>query len=192
VGCQSSPPVEFYTLEPLQLKLHSQNIITQPKTIGIGPITLPAILANQKIVTRSSGSTVKIAQFQQWASPLNDNMLEVIARNLSILQPGNIFRSYPWSVHGQVDLQVIIDIVQFDTLPGQSAILEANWSIKNENKNLTLKNGHTLYNRKLTDSSYQAGVATLSQLLAEFSLELATAIQNAPSETTNFTSPAEK
>lgn len=171
-GCIRAPTVQFFVLEPLSQSASSTVESSRQRTIGIGPVTVPSLLEHKQIITRSSNNTVQIAEFQQWASPLQDELLQALSRNLSTLQPNNIVHTYPWSIHGTVDLQVIIDIIRFDTIPGESANLEANWTIKNENSHDILKNGHSLINHSLSDSSYPATVRALSRILGEFSREL--------------------
>jgi uncharacterized protein len=174
-GCANAPSVQFYVLEPLS-QTTTSTISTRQRTVGIGPVSVPALLERKQIITRRAGNAVQIAEFQQWASPLQDNLLQTLTRNLSTLQPSNIVRAYPWSVHGMVDLQVIVDIIRFDTTPGESANLEANWTIKNENTHAILKNGHSLINHSLSDSSYEGTVHALSKILGEFSQELSLAL----------------
>lgn len=175
-ACASALSVQFYILEPLSQTAPATAESIRQHTIGIGPVSIPALLERKQIVTRHAGNAVQIAEFQQWASPLPDNLLQALTRNLSTLQPGNIVRAYPWSVHGTVDLQVIVDIIRFDTTPGESVNLEANWTIKNEKTNDILKNGRSLINHSLADSSYPGTVRALSKILGEFSQELSLAL----------------
>jgi uncharacterized protein len=175
-ACVNAPSVQFYVLEPLSQTAPITVLDTRQHTIGIGPISVPALLERKQIITRHAGNAVEIAEFQQWASPLQDNLLQALTRNISSLQPNNIVRTYPWSVHGTVDLQIVVDIIRFDTTPGESANMEANWTIKNENTHEILKTGHSVINHSLSDSSYPGTVRALSKLLGEFSRELSLAL----------------
>jgi uncharacterized protein len=175
-GCATPPSVEFYVLEPSSQTAPVTLASVKQHSIGIGPITIPAVLEHKGIITRHPGNAVQIAQFQQWASPLPDNLLQALTRNLSSLQPNNIVRAYPWSVHGMVDLQIIVDVIRFDTTLGESANLEANWTIKNEKTNAILKNGRSVINHSLSDSSYPGTVRALSRILGEFGQELSLAL----------------
>lgn len=177
-GCTSTPNVKFYVLETISQSTPTQQStdVEKSHTIGIGPVSIPTLLQHKQIVTRSSDNTVQIAEFHQWASPLQDNMLQTLTANLSALQPNNIIRSYPWSIHGMVDLQVIVDITRFDTTLGQTANLEANWTIKSESTKVILKSGHSAINYSMPDPSYPGTVRTLSKILGEFSRELSLAL----------------
>jgi uncharacterized lipoprotein YmbA len=177
-GCASTPNVKFYVLESISQSAPTQQTIYAEKqhSIGIGPLSIPTLLQHKQIVTRSSDNTVQIAEFHQWASPLQDNMVQALTANLSTLQPNNIVRVYPWSIHGMVDLQVIVDITRFDTTLGQTANLEANWTIKNEATKTILKSGHSAISYSMPDPSYPGTVRTLSKILGEFSRELSLAL----------------
>jgi uncharacterized lipoprotein YmbA len=171
-ACANAPEVHFYVLEPINQTSPAGIASEKQVSIGVGPIAIPTLLANKKIITRLSDNTVQIAQFQQWASPLEDNLLQTLTQNLATLQSHNIVRAYPWSIHGTVDLQVIIDITRFDTTPGKSVNLEASWTIKNESSRAILKNGRTVLKHSLADSSYPGSVRALSNILGQFSQEL--------------------
>ncbi len=175
-ACASSPAVQYYVLEPIPGSINANLEIKTRHSIGIGPLSLPALLENKKMITRLSDNTVQIAQFQQWAAPLQDNIVSVLARNLSLLQPDALVRTYPWSVHGTVDRQIIIEIVRFDATPGKAADLEVNWTIKNEINNVILKNGRSVINLPLNETSYPGTVHALSKLLGNFSQELSLAL----------------
>lgn len=177
-ACANAPSVQFYVLEPLSQIAPITVLDTRQHTIGIGPISVPALLERKQIITRHAGNAVEISEFQQWASPLQDNLLQALRRNISSLQPNDIVRAYPWSVHGTVDLQIVVDIIRFDTTPGKSANFEANWTIKNENTHEILKAGHSVINHSLSDSSYSGAVLALSKVLGEFSQELSLALLN--------------
>ena len=59
--------------------------ISKGLTIGVGPIRFPDYLDRPGIVTRSSGNTIEIAEFDLWAGSLKDDFMRILAENLSIL-----------------------------------------------------------------------------------------------------------
>ncbi len=175
-GCvYDSPSVQYYVLGSNNLP-RANTTAKIYNSVGIGPLTLPELLKNKKIVTRNPGNTVKIAEFHQWASSLEDSILHALTGNLSSLQPNYAFHAYPWSAYGMVNKQVIIDINRFDTTPGISANLEAHWTIKNEANHAILTTGRTTLDQPLADKSYPATVNALNQLLAGLSRELSLAL----------------
>ncbi|WP_333879356.1 PqiC family protein [Methylobacter sp.] len=175
-ACISTPPTQFYILEPLSEPSPSATITEKKRQIGIGPISIPTLLERKQIITRLPDNSIKIAEFHQWASPLKDNVAQVLTHNLAMLQTNDFIRAYPWSAYGAVDYRIIIDIIRFDTCPEQSVNFEANWAIMNEKNHTLLDNGHSKIEHRLEDTSYPSTVKALSKILGEFSLELSKAL----------------
>ena len=166
----ASTPTQFYTLESLSRPPAATTTASAKKLlIGIGPLTLPALLDRKGIVTRAENNSVQIAEFDQWAAPLQNNVIAVISKNVATLQPDAIVRAYPWSVYGNVDYRVIIDMSRFDTQLGKSANLEASWAIMEEKNHTIVGNGQTKLQQPLYDASYNSAAQALSKLLSEFS-----------------------
>jgi uncharacterized lipoprotein YmbA len=176
----ASTPTNFYTLES-QSRPPVATTATSPKKplIGIGPLSLPALLDRKGIVTRTENNNVRIAEFNQWAAPLKDNVLAVLSKNVATLQPNAIVRAYPWSVYGNVDYRVIVDISRFDTQLGKSANLEASWAIMEEKNHTIVSNGQAKIEQRLNDASYNSAAQALSKLLSEFSQQLSLSLVQA-------------
>jgi len=150
--------------------------IAKKRLIGIGPLSLPALLDRKGIVTRAENNSVQIAEFDQWAAPLKDNVITVLSKNVATLQPNAIVRAYPWSPYGNVDYRVIVDISRFDTQLGKSANLEASWAIMEEKNHTIVSNGQAKIERQLNDSSYNSVAQALSKLLGELSQQISFAL----------------
>lgn len=171
-ACLSTPPTHFYVLEPVSEPPLKSTTPDHKRQIGIGPISIPALLERKQIVTRLPDNSVSIAEFHQWAAPLKDNVAQVLTHNLATLQTDDLIRTYPWSAYGMVDYRIIIDIIRFDTRPEQSINFEATWTIMNEKSHAALSNGHSKIEHPLSDLSYPATVKALSKILSEFCQEL--------------------
>ena len=177
----ASTPTNFYTLESQSRPPAVTTIaITKKPLIGIGPLSLPALLDRKGIVTRTENNSVQIAGFDQWAAPLKDNVLAVLSKNVAILQPNAIVRAYPWSPYGNVDYRVIVDISRFDTQLGKSVNLEASWAIMEEKNHKIVSNGQAKIEQRLNDASYNSAAQALSKLLSEFSQQLSLALVQVP------------
>ena len=177
----ASTPTNFYTLESQSRPPAVTTIASAKKLlIGIGPLTLPALLDRKGIVTRAENNSVQIAEFDQWAAPLQNNVIAVLSKNVATLQPNAIVRAYPWSVYGNVDYRVIIDITRFDTQLGKSANLEASWAIMEEKNHTIISNGQTKLQQQLHDASYNSAAQALSKLLDDFSQQLSRALVQLP------------
>jgi uncharacterized lipoprotein YmbA len=171
-ACISTPSTNFYVLEPLSTPTASATKTVKKPLIGIGPVSMPALLDRKQIITRTENNSVQIAELHQWASPLKENVVQVLTHNLAAFRPNDIVRTYPWSAFGSVNYRIILDILRFDTSPGKSVNLEANWAIMDEKKRTLLTNGHSEIEHSLDDTSYTGTVNGLSKILSEFSQEL--------------------
>ena len=177
----ASTPTHFYTLEAQSRPPVATSTSSAKKTlIGIGPLTLPALLDRKGIVTRADNNSVQIAEFDQWAAPLQNNVIAVISKNVAALQPNAIVRAYPWGVYGNVDYRVIIDITRFDTQLGKSVNLEASWAIMEEKNHTIVGNGQTKLQQPLNDPSYNSAAQGLSKLLSDLSQQLSMALVQVP------------
>lgn len=175
-ACAATPSTHFYVLEAMSQPSKASTEMTEKRTIGIGPVTLPALLERKQIVTRAENNGVQIAEFHQWAAPLKNNVVQVLTQNLAKLQPDSIIRSYPWSAFGTVNHHIVIDITRFDTQPGKSAHLEATWAIMEDKSHALVSNGQSKIEEPLTDPSYTGTALALSKILDEFSRELSLAL----------------
>lgn len=172
-GCASSPPTHFYTLESQSLSPAATiPAIAKKPLIGIGPLSLPALLDRKQIVTRTAENSIQLAEFDQWAAPLKDNVIAVLNENIAILQPNAIVRAYPWDAYGNVDYRVIVDITRFDTQLGNRVNLEASWAIMEEKSHTIVSNGQVKLEQPLNDAGYNTAAQGLGKLLAEFSQQI--------------------
>ena len=181
LGACASAPTNFYTLEAQSRSpvVRSTSNAKKP-LIGIGPLSMPALLDRRGIVTRAENKSVQIAEFDQWAAPLKDNVIAVLSKNVATLQPNAIVRAYPWGVYGNVDYRVIIDISRFDTQLGKSVNLEASWAIMEEKNHTIVSNGQAKIEQRLNDATYNSAAQGLSKLLSELSQQLSLALVRIP------------
>jgi uncharacterized lipoprotein YmbA len=176
LGCASTPTTQFYTLEAVSQPPPASSETPKKHRIGIGPITLPPVLDRKQIVTKTTQNTVEIAEFHQWAAPLKDNVIGVLAQNMTALQPHDLIRPYPWSAYGAVDYRVLVDITRFETAGDHAAHLEASWALMDESHHNIINNGRVNITRPLGDASYTATAQALSAVLGQFCVELSRAL----------------
>ena len=119
-GCASSPASRFYTLSSLSgpVKAKADQTLSQGPTIGLGPIRFPDYLDRPGIVTRSSGNTIEIAEFDLWAGSLKDDFIRVLAENLSILLETDKMVLYPYIGVIPIDFRIGMYLNRFEGTPG--------------------------------------------------------------------------
>jgi uncharacterized lipoprotein YmbA len=174
-ACTTTPETHFYVLNPLSLPSQSASSEAPKRLIGLGPVTVPALLERRQIVTRTGDNSVTSSEFHQWAAPLKESLTETLAQNLSVLLPNDIVKAYPWSAYGDMDFHIIIDIIRFETNAAQNAELTANWSIMDDKSLRLIEHGQAKIARPQAGSSRADAVKALSESLHEFSRQLADA-----------------
>jgi hypothetical protein len=134
-GCLSGPaPVAYYLIEPGRSVLDARQPPTAliQKTIGIGPVTVPAYLDRSAIVTRIGPNRVRINDDHRWASPLPDEILRVLAADLAD-EPGvRAVVVFPWASNIRPDFRFQVQVRAFEGKPGGKVTLEAAWRLTSE------------------------------------------------------------
>lgn len=115
--------------------------------VEVGPVSLPAYLDRPQIVTRTAPNSVVQADLDQWGGNLNDNIVRVLAINLSNLLMTDRMMLYPAQDAASADFQVVLNIERFEEQPDGSTVLDTFWSLVDPS------NGKVLVTRR---SSYQA------------------------------------
>jgi hypothetical protein len=178
----TSAPSRFYILSPLEAE-EAQNQLAPGErclAIGIGPLELPAYLDRPQIVTRLSNNELNLAEFDKWAEPLRDNLIRVLAENISSLLCTEPITVFPWKSYTRIDYQVAVEIIQMDGKLGGKTSMTARWSIlEGEDKNpLWLK--RSSYIESVDGSGYTAFVAAQSRLVDALSREIAETLKAVP------------
>ena len=180
-GCAGTEPSRFYRLSTLQDTHTLQDTMTadQDISVGVGPINIPDSLKRPQIVTLTSTNELDLAEFDRWAGALEDNMATVIAENLSMLLSTDNVHIYPWSRSVTTDYQVIVDIIRFDGMLGENAVLIARRTVFGEDGQKMLMKKRVQYIEPAEGDDYGALVAAMSRALANFSRDTAEAIRTA-------------
>ncbi len=164
--------------------LNSMTSHSQPSTpqsndkitgLGIGPVSIPKLLDRRQVITRISNTEIKVNSFSYWAEPLSHNIPRVLSENLSQLLAGYQVRAYPW-VGSLPDYQIRITVLQFDSPLKGEAILSAKWEVIESKQKEVILQKQSTFKKSLTVSEVDAMIPVLSQLIADFSKEIATAI----------------
>jgi uncharacterized lipoprotein YmbA len=180
-GCLGrSPSPSFYALTPVQDQVISRRSSpVQNPVIGIGPVKLADYLDESQIVTRTSDNQLVKAEFNRWAGSFKNNFMNILADDLGSRLATDRIYLYPWRLSVPIDYQVTVDVVRCDGRLGESACLEARWSIFGGPEKKLLKIHRSSIREPVTGPDYAALVAAQSRAVAQLSQEIATAIQGA-------------
>jgi uncharacterized lipoprotein YmbA len=171
-------PSRFFALAslPHTAQRAETSVATNALALGIGPVRFPGYLDRQQIVTRISQNRFAVAENDRWAEPLEENFSRVLAQNLSILISTASIVAYPWERNQRPTYQVQVEVLRFEPNAEQLIELWVRWSIlDNARKTISVKDSYL--SQRATDRSAEASVAAMSDVLANFSQEVAAAIR---------------
>jgi uncharacterized lipoprotein YmbA len=144
--------------------------------LGVGRVSLPERLNRSQIVTRTGTNEVHVADFSQWAEPLEKSVPRVVAENLAKLTGTDQVSVYPSPTQMEIDLRVEISVIQFEGDSNGAVSLVARW------RWISAADSHahplqlSTYSEAVADGSTEALVAAMSRALASLSRDISTAI----------------
>lgn len=112
LGACRSDPISFHTLTPVQPGAGRSGA-----EIAIEGITVPPQVDRAQIVIRQGNSGVAILETDWWAATLADELRGALNEQLSAGA-----RQQPVSVR--------IDVQRFDSIPGQYALIDVKWRLR--------------------------------------------------------------
>lgn len=177
-GCASSAPPRYYMLNPVSAPG------TAPQanfSVSVGPVSVPAFIDRQQIVTRTGPNRVHIDEFERWASPLKENIGRVVVQDLVSLLGTSRVTLFPETSAAGSSYRAVIDIMRFDSELGKSATLDAGWTVSSA-KSEESHRGRTTVTETAQGNDYAALVAAHSRALGKLSADIAKAIQQMESQ----------
>ncbi len=148
--------------------------------VGVGQVKLPAYLFDTSLAVRKDTNEIDYLPLALWAERLDTGIQRVLAANLATLLSTDRVRLSTWRSE-DVGAEVYVTIQQFDVDTSGRGVLLAWWRILSPAGEKTLKTGESRLSRQglAPDANPSGAVATLSDLLAELSQQLAQAIREA-------------
>ena len=169
-ACASTPPSRFYALEPVSTNSDKQ---ADAVVIGMGPFSFPEYLMRPQIVTRTSGSELKMAEFDRWAEPLDKAFLRNLAMSVDAMVNTAVIVPVPYSGLVDIDLRLLGRVLRFDVDDSGTAVLQVQWGA-GKKKNVVIKPQSATYTAKAADpEDYDSVVLALNETVTSFSRDVA-------------------
>jgi hypothetical protein len=170
-GC-ASPRSNFYTLDSAAKPAATG----ADYSVAVGPVSVPSAVDRPQIVVRIAPNQVAIEEFHRWVSPLPDAIARVVAENLAAMlgTPHVTVFSRPTAAGARY--RVLIDVLRFESAPGDAAILDAVWTVRSAEDGTT-RSGRTTVREPVMGREYSTLAAAHSSALGRLSAELAGAIR---------------
>ncbi|MCW5892605.1 MAG: membrane integrity-associated transporter subunit PqiC [bacterium] len=170
-GCASAS-ARFYTLSATATADGSPAV---PWAVTVGPVTVPAAVDRPQFVVEVSPNRLQLDEFNRWAAPLDDNIARVVAADLAVLLATD--RVVPGPIPSfAATYRVTIDVQQFVSVPGGSALVDAVWSVQPVSGG-TPRVGRTVAREDVTGPGFDALAAAHSRALARVSADVAAALR---------------
>jgi uncharacterized lipoprotein YmbA len=189
-GCSFLKPAKatahYYVLTPIASTQSGSGSLA----VGVGQVKLSAYLFNTSLAVRQGTNEVEYLDSAIWAERLDAGFQRVLAADLAIVLPSEQVRLSAWRSE-DVSAEVHVTIEQFDVDASGQGVLIARWRILSPGGEKILKAGGTRLSRQgpRPDAGASGAVATLSELVADLSRQLAQALKETPLASRN--SPAQ-
>jgi uncharacterized lipoprotein YmbA len=181
-GCLGgqSPQTNFYMLSPLSPSQTGTAPATKEARIHIGleTVVIPEYLNRNEIVVNLDNTVYQLAEFDQWAEPLNENLTRVLEENLTnLLRDDSIDVIMASETSIPFDYRLEVDVLRLDGNLGNKATLVAQWALlKGEEDELKIVR-RSEYQEQAADETYKELVLAKSRTIEKLSRDMAAAIK---------------
>ena len=171
-SCGTSPPVHYYSLEPT-LEF-SANDGPDAVIVGMGPLRLPDYLKRTRMVTRGSGSEVKVHEQARWAEPVNDAIHRVLAANVDSRLNDTILVAYPYLETVKVEYAVVGQVERFDADEQGQVVLDVQWAVLDTKRDALISPQRARYQSRASRHDDPNAIAgAMNEALSQFSEDIA-------------------
>ena len=172
VACGPTANSRFYTLDSIAGADGSPPV---RQAIAVGPVSIPPSVDRPQLVVQVAPNQVTLDEFNRWAGPLDDGIARAVAGNLAVLLGTPEVGVAP--VTGFVPThRVTIDVQRFDSIPGDSVLVEALWAVR-PTAGGDVRSGRTVAREAVQGKTIDAVAAAHSRALAKVSTDIAAAIR---------------
>lgn len=188
-ACAPKPPPDFYLLNTAAPT--SPPGFEQGVRVGVGPVKTPSYLDRNQIVSRESGTKLRLSEQSQWAEPMKAGLTRVLLVNLGLELDSNRIYALPMRQRRSLDYQIPIDVLRFDgTLgTGREVVLGARWMLLSGDGKQVLISKVSRIQEPVNAVDVAAFVEAQSRAVARLSAEIAIAIKEAEAQPPVPTSP---
>ena len=173
-GC-ASPPSQFYTLAATA----RPEAGASPAAYGVAVdgVALPATVDQPQFVVQKGPNRVAVDEFNRWAAPLASSVAGTLAENLVVLLGTSRVVSGPLAPSFDPAYRVTVDILRFESVPGEAATLDALGLVRRPGAGAATTSGRTTLREPVQGQGYDALAAAHSRAIAGMSRDIAAAIR---------------
>jgi uncharacterized lipoprotein YmbA len=130
-----------------------------------------------QFVVQKGPNRVAVDEFNRWAAPLASSVAGTLAENLVVLLGTSRVVSGPLAPSFDPAYRVTVDILRFESVPGEAATLDALWLVRRPGAGAATTSGRTTLREPVQGQGYDALAAAHSRAIAGMSRDIAAAIR---------------
>jgi uncharacterized lipoprotein YmbA len=184
-GCAgTADPTRYYVRAPPRASAAPRPAAVGQRElrVGIRSVELPRYVERPQIVTRASANRLEVSESQQWGAPLRHTVPVMLAENIAQLVPTDQVAVFPWGRGFVPDVQVIVEVSQFEGALGGEALLNARWRLVGRAAEESTTGVSRL--SEPAGADYESLVAAHSRLIGALSRDIADALRRDVSAST--------
>lgn len=171
-GCGSSPPVRYFSLEPVYETVGDGG--EAKPILGLGQLRTPNFLFRSQMVTRDRGGELIVHDFRRWSEPLDHAIHRVVATNVDSLLEDVTVVAFPYESSLRPDASVNGSVERFDVDTVGQAVLIVQWSITSRDGDVIAPPRRSRYVTMAQPADDPAAaVEALNRVLGSFSEDIA-------------------
>jgi uncharacterized lipoprotein YmbA len=169
-ACHSSPPVRFFTLDPVPSSLQTTN--TSNVSVQVGAVHVPLVLDRQQMVRQGAPNSLTISNQNRWGAPLADMVRDVLTRDLiERLPQGTVV--LPETAAPQGTGVIAVDILHFGSDASGTTSFDGSWSLSLADSDAPQSVRHVALSERPEPNDYAGDARSMSKLVGRLADEMA-------------------
>jgi uncharacterized protein len=169
-ACHSTPPVRFFTLDPVPSSHQATNMARL--SVQVGAVHIPLVLDRQQMVRQGAPNSLTISNQDRWGAPLADVVRDVLTRDLiERLPQGTVM--LPDSAAPRGTGMIAVDILQFGSDASGTASFDGSWSLSLADSDAPVSVRHVALSERTEQNDYAGDARAMSKLVGRLADEMA-------------------
>ena len=175
LGCLgSAKQPDFFTLGTAAGAEPGQPLAARPDLgLSIGPIEFPRYLDRPEMVTRDGSHRLVLWNEHRWGGSLRTDILGAMAHDLGALLGTARIAVYPAEARFRVDYRVLLELAEFEGIPGKSVTLRGRWTVASGTDGRALVVEETQIEQAVASPSWEDLVSAHRTALGRVNLAIA-------------------
>lgn len=161
-GCASSPPVQFFTLDPVAGQRLPAPAPLMP--VKVTAVHVPPALDRREMVRHSAPNRLRISDEHRWGADFDEMARRVLTQDLAQRLPKGtvVLPRQPTPAHTRA---IVVDMLQFSANASGTVVLDGGWSLWTADSDTPVLNRPIHLSVEAAPGDYSAQAHAMSELL---------------------------